>query len=218
MRVVFILLISIYISGCTSFGYRVTDEDVFFEMRSWNNEPINNNMAMACSTTFKDLGDGYGVDGHSVFYKGDKIPKADPETFEKLKLGYSKDAQFVYLFTCRVKSAKPNDFTILGGSWAKDNESVYHGDVLIHADAKSFHFLGENWAADNMNAYHALPLVSLECESNNPPQVKTFDNVDAGSFKVIDGSRAKDKRTEYNAFNPLNNAPQLAPSNGTAEL
>ncbi|MDX2504180.1 MAG: DKNYY domain-containing protein [Gammaproteobacteria bacterium] len=211
MRIVFILLISIFISGCTSFGYHVTDEDVIFEIRSWNNEPINKNMEMACSTTFENLGDGYGVDGHSVFYKGYKIPKADPETFEKLKRGYSKDAQFVYWFTCRLTSAKPSEFEILGGSWAKDNQSVYHGQHLIQADAKSFHFLGENWAADKMSAYHALSLGLLGCESNKHPQVKTFDNVDTGSFKVIGGSRAKDKRMKYNA-------PQQTPNSGSAEL
>ena len=74
-----------FISGCTSWEYRVTDEDVTFEIRSWNQKPIIKNINMACLVTFEDLGDGYGVDGHRVFYKSNEIPNADPETFDKLK-------------------------------------------------------------------------------------------------------------------------------------
>lgn len=85
MRIVFILSIGIFISGCTSLSYRVTDEDVTFEIRTWNQKPIIKNIDMACLVTFEDLGDGYGIDGHSVFYKGNEIPNANPETFEKLK-------------------------------------------------------------------------------------------------------------------------------------
>lgn len=144
MRIVFILLISIFISACSSVGYHVTDEDVTFEIRSWNHKPITKNVEMACLITFENIGDGYGVDGHRAFYEGYEISNAYPETFEKLKWGHSKDAKNVYLFTCQLESAKPNEFEILGGSWSKDIESVYHGYHLIHADAKSFHFLGKN--------------------------------------------------------------------------
>ena len=92
MRIVLIFSIGIFISGCTSSSYRVTDEDVTFEIHTWNQDPIIKNINMACLVTFEDLGDGYGIDGHSVFYKGNKIPNADPDTFEKLKWMDSKDA------------------------------------------------------------------------------------------------------------------------------
>ena len=85
MRIVFVFLINIFIFGCTSLEYRVTDEDVTFEIRSWNQKPIIKNIDMACLVTFEDLGDGFGVDGHRVFYKGNEIPNVDPETFDKLK-------------------------------------------------------------------------------------------------------------------------------------
>lgn len=85
MRIVLILSIGFFISGCTSSSYRLTDEDATFEIRAWNQDPIIKNIDMACLVTFEDLGDGYGIDGHSVFYKGNKIPNADPETFDKVK-------------------------------------------------------------------------------------------------------------------------------------
>ena len=44
----------------------------------------------------------------------------------------------------------------------------------------------------------------MECESRKHPQVKTFKNIDIESFKVIDESRAKDKRAEYSALNSQN--------------
>ena len=96
-------------------------------------------MDMACSTTFENLGDGYGVDAHSAFYKGNKIPNADPETFEKLNWAYSKDTKNVYLFTCQLESARPNEFEILGGSWSKDKENVYHGYHLWSARVENIH-------------------------------------------------------------------------------
>ena len=92
MRILFVLLINTFISGCTVWDYRVTDEDVTFEVRSWNQETIIKNLDMACLVTFEDIGDGYGVDGHSVFYKGVEITNADPETFDKSKWMASKDA------------------------------------------------------------------------------------------------------------------------------
>lgn len=91
-KIVFMLLISIFISGCTNSDYHVTDDDVTFEIRSWSHKPIIKNVDIACSTTFENLGDGYGVDGHNVFYKGNVIQNADPETFDKFKWVYTKHA------------------------------------------------------------------------------------------------------------------------------
>lgn len=92
MRTGLILSIGILISGCTSSSYRVTDEAVTFETRAWNQTPIIKNIDMACLVTFEDLGDGYGVDAHNVYYNGNKIPGADPFTFDKMKWMNSKGA------------------------------------------------------------------------------------------------------------------------------
>lgn len=74
MRIVLILSIGFFISGCTSSSYRVTNEDVTFEIRAWNQDPIIKSIDKAYLITFEDLGDGYGIDGHSIFYKGNKMP------------------------------------------------------------------------------------------------------------------------------------------------
>ena len=80
------------ISGCASSSYRVTDEQVTFEIQAWNQKPTIKNIDAACLATFEDLGDGYGVDAHNVYYKGTIIPGADPFTFDKLKWMNSKGA------------------------------------------------------------------------------------------------------------------------------
>lgn len=204
MRIVFLILISILVSGCTSWNYRVTNENVAFEIRSWNHDPIIKNVEKADSATFMNLGKGYGADRDRVFYKGNEIPNVDPKTFVHMEWAYSKDSKNVFLHTCQLESANPNEFRILGGSWSKDKENVYHGYELVHADAKSFQFLGNNWAVDKMNAYHALSSVSLGCSSSEHLQVTTFKGTDIESFKVIDGFRAKDKHGEYNALKSPN--------------
>lgn len=197
---VYLTIVAVFlVSGCTSWKYRVED-DVTFEIRSWNHDPIIKTVAGADPETFRQIGEGFGKDKSRVFYKWNEIPGADPATFEQLQWAYSKDANRVYLFTCALENARPDTFTLLNDSWSTDGQRVYHGHQKVVADAASFRLIGNSWATDESNAYHALSWVSLGCDDNGHLEVKVFENIDQATFEVIDAFKAKDKSGVYNAL------------------
>ena len=189
-----------YLVGCANITYQISDEDVTFNTRSWNHDPIIKKVKNADPATFRNLNNGYGADKSKVFYKGDEIPEADPTTFKQIKWAYSKDANHVYLHSCLLESANPNEFLILGGSWSKDRKNVYRGRDLIQADVESFRYLGDNWAIDKNNAYHALEGTSLDCVGGEFLKVTRFLNIDIESFVITDGFKAKDKNGKYDVL------------------
>ncbi len=202
-RVYLLTMILLLLSGCGSQMYKINDQ-VTFEIRSWNHAPIIRDIENADPETFQDLDDGFGKDKERVFYKGKEIIGADPATFQQTQLSYSKDLNNVYLFTCRLDSASPDTFQLLGGAWSKDSNNVYHGHQQVEADAASFRFAENNWALDKSRAYHALRWVPLGCHTNNFLKVKIFENIDPETFEVIDAFKAKDKNGVYNALPSLN--------------
>ena len=204
LRVYLTIVGVLLISGCTSWNYKVGDE-VKFEIRSWNHDPIIKAVEDADPETFMQLGKGYGKDRDRVFYKGNEIPGADPATFEQMQWAYSRDKNGVYLFTCRLEGANPATLRLLEGSWSKDDQYVYHGHQRVEADAASFRFIGDSWAIDNSSAYHALTWISLGCENNGHLQVEVFKDIDRETFEVVDAFKAKDKSGVYDALPSPNN-------------
>ena len=202
---VYIVLIAIFLlSGCGSWKYK-TGEEVTFEIRSWNHDPIIKKVESADPRTFIQMDGGFGKDKERVFYKGDEIIGADSATFKQIHWAYSKDAYGVYLFTCKLKNANPSTFQLLEGSWSKDSKNVYHGHQQVEADVNTFQVLGNNWALDKARAFHALTWVSLGCSDNGPSTVKVFENIDPETFEVINSFNAKDINGVYQALPSPNN-------------
>ena len=199
-----IIICTFILSGCGSWKYNKSSDDVTFEIRSWNHDPIIKSVKIADAQSFEDLGDGFGKDGQRVYYKGKEIPSANPKTFQVIHQAYSGDDSSIFLFTCKLKDADPRSFQLLEGFWSKDSERVWHGHRLISANAGSFRYLSDSWAIDNFNAYHAVGWASLGCNDTSGIPVKIFDSIDIESFEVIDGFYAKDKNRSYGALSAPN--------------
>jgi len=200
IKVLAILVLSFILHGCGGWNYKVINESVKFEISSWNHDPIIKNVENADFSTFISLGNGYGSDKKSVFYKGDEVYKANPKSFHILGNGYSKDSRHVFLWDHPIKSADPNTFVILEGLWSKDNNHVFNAYEKVNADSASFKYLKNSWAVDKDNAYHALSWYPSLTE----PAVIVFKNIDTETFRVIDGFNAKDRNRKYDALKTPN--------------
>ena len=200
----------LFLSGCGGWQYKVSDE-VTFEIRSWNHDPIIRTVENADPETFQNMDEDFGKDNERVFYKGDEIIGADPATFEQIYWAYSKDSNSVYLFTCKLENASPSTFQVLKGSWSKDSQNVYHGHQQVEADVTSFYFVDNGWALDKSRAYHALTWVSLGCNDSGHLKVKVFENIDPETFEVIDAFTAKDKNGTYDVLPSPNKSVKLTP-------
>lgn len=80
----------------------------------------------ASSSSFKDLGYGYGKDAFDVYFLGKKISGASASSFRLLKDGYCKDAFDVYYFGEKVKGASASSFKVDQDGYAHDAFSTFY--------------------------------------------------------------------------------------------
>ena len=117
---------------------------------------------------FKPLGKGYVSDGRLVFYLDMQIENADAPSFQVLGKGtYAKDRNQVYAKGKLVKGADAETFELIGnGVWADGIASDEH-----------------DYARDQNNVYFL----------DYYDEVKAVENVDVGTFTVINNYWLKDK-------------------------
>jgi len=149
----------------------------------------------------------YAKDNKSVFYRGKKIEKADPETFEVLGGlsgfyidGYSKDKNHIY-FSDYIINADIESFILINNEgFVKDKNHIFWEDQITHYDASTFRILPHDYTIDKSGIYYngfILPgadpnsFEQYECyiKSNNTIFLQSTPTTtlpyDAASFKVV---------------------------------
>lgn len=74
----------------------------------------------------------FAKDKESVYFKGKKIPFADPHSFTCLSANnyaYSRDFQFVFFEDERIINADPKTFEVLSFPYARDAKDVFCGTL-----------------------------------------------------------------------------------------
>ena len=79
----------------------------------------------ARSSSFKDLGWGYGMDSFDVYYCGNEID-ASTSGFKVLTDGYAKNSFDVFFCGKEVDGAMPSSFKVLSNGYAKDAFDTYY--------------------------------------------------------------------------------------------
>ena len=96
----------------------------------------------ARNLSFKVIDKYYAVDSSTVFYKGFRVSKMDPQTFEVIKYSYSKDKNEIVYGMITVKGADMSTFKVLGKYYASDTKNIYYCSTIFSVeDASSFSVL-----------------------------------------------------------------------------
>lgn len=118
-------IFALLLTGCT--GYEVKDDGVYY--KSWNEGNGSSSMLMedADANTFETLSDHiYGKDKNAVFYRGQKIPGADPNTFKLLEELYAVDKSRAYYAGDSIATSGSEGFEIIDAYYSKDRKNVYY--------------------------------------------------------------------------------------------
>lgn len=82
----------------------------------------------ADAASFNSVGDGYGVDKHSVYHRGEIMLGVHSDEFENLSQGYARDSNHVYCFGKVLEEADRETFVVLEFGRAEDSLNSYdHG-------------------------------------------------------------------------------------------
>ncbi len=126
--------------------YLVTNSGVYFDGRY---------VKGANSSSFKDLGYGYGRDAFDVYYFGNKLQKASVGSFKVLTDGYAKDAFSAYYRGQLIADASGSSFKILGEGYTKDAFNVFYmGQKVKGAHGSSFKVDTNGYAHDAFEVYY----------------------------------------------------------------
>lgn len=147
--------------------------------------------------SFDVIDNQYAKDNKNVFYKGDKLSKAESSSFELISSGYAKDNNLVFFRNNIVEKADPFSFTtftenenFMGETvYAKDKNGICVNDKhFVGADIATFRLLNEKYTLDKNGVYFRM---------------KKVKNADATTFKVfphlIGDTDAEDKNSKYRA-------------------
>jgi len=104
---------------------------------------------------FRDIGNGYGSDGTSVYYFDHILPDSDLKTFRIMKTNYlSMDKKNVYFAENLLSSDAPH-FYILQDDYSKDSSNIYLGGMKIEgADVDSFVYLQRQYSKDKNTVFY----------------------------------------------------------------
>lgn len=147
---IFLFIISIALWGCNTGYTRQNGQWVWATHDEYNGRrsiPIPG----IDNKSFRVLDhENFGADKFSVYYKGRKINKANPEEFiilTKNDQGYAKDGNHVFLDTEVILKADPKTFEVLEFPYGRDKKDVYNGTLpmqLENAEVESFTVTNED--------------------------------------------------------------------------
>mgnify|MGYP003458616542 FL=1 len=146
--------------------------------------------------TFELLPSGrfeYAKDKNNVYYKGIKMPGADPATIEGMGL-FAKDKNSVYYKGNQIKDADPSTIKV-SGLYSKDKNNVYFEDIkIIGVDKETFEVFSYDYEAmipQTGYAYFAKDSNNVYCGR------EIIESADLKTFKVTDYDDATDKNKSY---------------------
>lgn len=130
-------------------------------------------------------GDMYAKDKQYVYYRTERIDKADIKTFEVMGLGYSKDGNNVFFREQLIEMADAESFFIINNdrdlAFAADKYGLLDHTKRINAaiDCKSFKILSNPYYKDKNNVYYGSQFKILEgahAESFTCPEFESIVN------------------------------------------
>ncbi len=168
-------------------GYRKDGEQWVYSWRGPDSEH-SLTVAEADSPSFRVLTEPeYAADKHAVYWRGAKIPDADPVSFKQIREEYWADAVSVYFYAEKIPKADPKSFIPLAiKSWSKDKDRCFHGTSEVPAAVpETFAGINYGWARDGQHYYVSTwkKVVVVKC--------------DYDSMTVLNVNYAKDKSRVY---------------------
>jgi hypothetical protein len=190
-KILFLLAFATIITACSRTGYVKKDGKLTYQYYAGGDfEVSNRNIIGVDETSFKSINEQYGKDKKSVFYKGFKIPNADPATFEILFETMAKDKNYVFEDSIVVKDADPQTYVHIEEEFFKDKNAVFLKGALIPLmDSKTFEIIDFPYVKDKNHIYCGTV----------PLQIK-----DKASFKVTNngGLRLYEDTELFSSINP----------------
>lgn len=173
------------------------------------------------AASFTSINDVFARDLNTVFFRGRTLNGANPSTFrivtKRNGTYYSTDSNAVFCDEFRLSGSDPSTFHFVE-EYAVDSGQVYRGCKLMPmADARSFHKHGRYWVDLNHVFRLYEPVVDLDPNAlvQDSGGVWAHDDKlicvgttcirpdDIASFRVIQGTYARDKFSFYAASSGL---------------
>lgn len=173
--------------------YFQKDNRLFFGLP----DGFHKTVADANAAHFRSIGDEYAADDRFVFYKGERIERADPKSFVLLNKVFSKDASNIYHYGSLLTENAPGieidveTFEALNEFYSRDKNHIYctyygydcyETFKISGADLPSFRVTAFCFAKDIHGVYL---FASID------------ERLDADSFMLLHPHLAKDKNNVY---------------------
>ncbi|MFV0305697.1 MAG: DKNYY domain-containing protein [Moheibacter sp.] len=162
-------------------GFAVIDNDVYAKYKEHIYFKFER-IDKADSKTFEVLSSGTAKDKNYVYYLGNKIGKADTKTFEVIDTWYSKDKNYVFYDGKVLEKADPKSFQMIDYSYQKDKNHVWYIGTLTDIDSHTFKILEITYPKRPTEKYNSYYIV----DSNHVYfQGKAIPWADLKSFRVV---------------------------------
>lgn len=185
------------LAGCTD--YAVEKDGVYYKF--WNEGQGRGRWRIdADPETFESIGDGYGKDRQSVFYKGNPVPGADPATFTRMDGLYSKDRYRGYYAGDSIAGSRGADLRVIDSYYSTDGLDIFYETSPLHVcntehfrifDNKGKESEYQRWSTDGCHYF----FMNFKIPSDDYAHVELFR--ESAGF-------AKDRRQVYFMDRKLN--------------
>jgi hypothetical protein len=194
IKTIYLMLAVLFLAGCS--GYKTRNGKVYWKMWDEGRGKTETLVSGADAFTFVVFEHKqYGRDATGCYYRGTRIPSADPSSFKSIFEYYAVDATNAYQAASQISGAHGPTLQVLTGVWSRDQSNCFFKTSLVAgADPDSFRIIGgyrRGWAVDNTAYYF---------------EDKRVLKGDAATFQILEGGFAKDKNYVYFRSKVVENA------------